>query len=128
MSDSFGNYLKKKFHEWSGKQIGRGNPIPSQADFAKFLGVPTTSLSVWMNDLRKPTGDSVDILAERLNDPEVYDYLGVSRRMPRSKELYNAVDIYSRLDEDGRREYMEAVKNIWQRRKGGDGGNIHQPA
>lgn len=97
--DTFGSFLKRQFHLWVGKEIGKSGQIPSQAEFARWLDIPTSSLSVWMNDYRLPTGESVDKLADKLG-VEVYDRLGLARKMPRNKKLYYLAEIWSKLPEE----------------------------
>ena len=116
--ETFGNFLKRKFHDFHGHEIRYGRPIPSQADWAKHLGSATTNLSVWMNDIRKPTGESVDLLADKLG-VEVYDKLGVARRLPR--KLNPLVDVVSQLDETGQKAVLEYARNMKDRQKGGTG-------
>lgn len=119
VDETFGNYLRRRFHEWTGKQLGKTGRIPSQADFAKWLDVKTTSLSTWMNDQKTPTGDSVDKLASRLG-VEVYDRLGLPRRMPRDKKLNTIASLWDRLDENGQNELYERAKNLAERRDEGN--------
>lgn len=109
--ESFGNYLRRRFHDWTGRQLGRDGRIPSQAEFAKWIGVPTTSMSVWMNDIRKPTGESVDKLAERLG-VEVYDRLGLPRKMPRNKKLYFLASIWDKLPQSAQDELYERAQTL----------------
>jgi len=109
--ETFGAYLRQRFHEWTGRVMGREGRIPSQAEFAKWLSVPTTSLSVWMNDIRTPSGESVDKLAEKLG-VEVYDRLGVPRRMPRNKKLYFLATIWDKLPQAAQNELYERAQNL----------------
>lgn len=112
--ETFGNFLRRKYHEWSGKQLGRTGRIPSQNEFAKWLNVPPTSLSMWVNDVRVPSDEAVHSMADKLG-VEVYDKLNLPRRLPRNRLLLKIVDIWDRLDEQGQKELAERAKNIMER-------------
>lgn len=70
----------------------------SDADFAVRVGVPTTSLSVWLNDRRPPSAENADKLAAILG-MEVYDKLGIPRRMPTEKRFMSLVRLWEKLGE-----------------------------
>lgn len=110
----FGEFLRREFLSWAGKQNSKG--IPSQADFAKWLQVPTTSLSTWMNDVRVPVGENIDKLADRLG-VEVYDLLGAPRKMPRSKKLYLIAMIWSKLPPHLQDRWYEEAKKIAEQKE-----------
>lgn len=85
----FADYLNKKFLEW---QLNRGVPT-SMTEWAKWMNVPNTSLSMWMNAVRLPVGDNIYKLADRLG-PEVYDLLGLPRHIPRDDYVERMVEWY----------------------------------
>ena len=118
MSDTFGNYLKRKLHEWQGKKLPER---PSQADWAVWLGVKTTTLSTWMNDQKVPTdAATIDKLADKLG-LEVYDILGVSRRLSRKdRKLTVIAAIWDRLPENLQNQWYEMALNYKERQEAGD--------
>lgn len=73
----FAEWLREKFQEWNSKQDGE----KTYADFARYLGVPPTSLSNWINSGYRPRGDNLALLAAKY--PEVYEILG----FPRPQEI-----------------------------------------
>lgn len=81
----------------------------SQATFSKWLGVPTTSLSQWINELRLPTGDNVHKLASKLG-PKVYDILEMPRMMPLDKTQKELYSIWYDLTEQEQIELLEFAK------------------
>lgn len=121
--ETFGYYLKRRFQEWAGKQLGRSGRIPSQAEFAVWLDVPTTSLSTWMNDVRTPVGENADRLADKLG-VEVYDRLNLPRRMPRNKKLMFLATIWDKLEEHEQDELYERAKNLSRQNSEEVPGNI----
>ncbi len=78
---TIGRWLTVKFLEWQNAQ----GDVCSISEWAEWLSVNSRklvitrpSLSLWMNDKRHPTGDFLEVLAEKLG-PELYDVLGKSR-------------------------------------------------
>ncbi len=78
---TIGRFLTVKFLEW---QNARGD-VCSISEWAEWLSdnsrrivITRPSLSLWMNDKRHPTGEFLEVLAEKLG-PEVYDLLDRSR-------------------------------------------------
>ncbi len=99
MANTFGTWLQRKYLEWAMNFIEPQKGLKSQADFARWLGIPTTSLSVWMSDTRKPSGSNVDVLADNLG-LEVYDELGLPRKIPEDKYLKFICESWFRLSDD----------------------------
>ena len=71
---NFPKLLEKKFLEWQQQQGGRR----TVAEFAKWIGVKQSSVSMWWNGANEPNAASVRLLAEKLG-LEVYDVLGLPR-------------------------------------------------
>lgn len=95
------------FTEW---ELSTKTRIPSQNDFAQWIGIPNTSLSVWINKVRTPTGKSIHVLAEKLG-PDVYDALGQPRMMPNDKRLKKLAVNWFKLDERTKKQIEEIVEN-----------------
>lgn len=74
---TFSQYLEMKYLEWQQKQGGR----KTIAEFAAYLGIAQTTASSYMNGVRKPEGEKLQRIAEKLGI-EVYDVLGVQRPDP----------------------------------------------
>lgn len=109
------NYFVGKFIPW---YLGKHNKIPSQTEFAKWLGVNNTNLSQYMNDNRRPDVKQADLLAQKLG-PEVYDRLNLPRKMPKDKLLYYIADNWHNLTVEEQKEILEHAKNKVEQRKGG---------
>lgn len=75
------------------------------ADFARFLGVESTTLSNWVNGGRRPTGKYILLLASKLG-PEIYDVLGMPR--PDSR-LQRIIANWGRIPPEGRRELERMI-------------------
>ncbi len=104
------NLLKEGFNRFFASEIAKGRPVPSQNDFSRWLGVPPTSVSAWINEIRLPSGDSIDAIATRLG-PEIYDILGVPARMPKDKLLNLIASRWHKLDDAKRKQLAEMVDN-----------------
>ena len=76
-------YLNEQFKAW---QVQQPRGQDSQSWFARWLGVPDTSLSQWLNGVREPTDRNCHKIASKLG-PEIYDILGLPRRMPQFSVL-----------------------------------------
>lgn len=66
------DWLFVKFHEWA---IAQGKKV-TQADFARYLGVSPSTLSMWINKKQPPDRHSADLIALKLG-PEVYEILQI---------------------------------------------------
>lgn len=113
-SETFGAFLLRKYHEWSGRELARSGRIPSQAEFATdYLDVKTTTLSTWINDHKHPSDSEViDGLADKLGN-EVYDRLKLPRKMPRDKRLRVIADLWKKLEDLGYADqWYEIAQNI----------------
>lgn len=82
-------FLNHKFLEW----MQKGGRPRSQADFTRWLGVPPTSYSNWINESRLPVGENVHKLAAKLG-PQVYDIVGIPRLMPVEPKVKFLVDAW----------------------------------
>lgn len=71
---SFADWLRSRFDDWNNENGGE----EKLADFARYLGVPPTSLSNWINSGYKPRNDNMVALVKKLG-PETYDALGITR-------------------------------------------------
>ena len=74
-SVNFPQYLEMQFLKWQQREGGR----KTVAEFAKYLGVPQTTVSTWWNAKSTPSDETIiRRLADRLG-LEVYDALGLDR-------------------------------------------------
>ena len=99
---SFPTYLEKKFVEW---QMGEGRR-KSTADFAAYLGVSQSVISMWMNGSRIPNKQSVELLAS-IFGLEVYDALDLPRPDPDMHYLQKIWDTLSPSERTALREQAE---------------------
>ena len=106
----FKQFLELKFLEWQSQQGGR----KTVAQFAKFLGVGQSTVSMWWNnDERVPEGENLRKIAEKLGI-EVYDVLGLPR--PDADLLY-LQSIWGELDPSQRRVLREQAEKYKTRKK-----------
>ncbi len=114
------NLLKEGFNKFFASEIAKGRPVPSQNDYSRWLGIPPTSMSAWINEIRLPTGDNIDAIATRLG-PEIYEILGVPPRMPKDKLLNFIAAKWHKLDEAKRKQLAELVDNwTFENQKSGE--------
>jgi len=100
--------LNGAFLKW---QMQLGAPV-SQNQWAKRIGVPNTSYSHWVNEIRLPTGDNIHRLAaEPLIGYELYDVLEEPRRMPEDPELKKLMDSYRKATPTNRKRALEVLEN-----------------
>jgi hypothetical protein len=72
-------WLDKHFLKW---QMDSGGS-KTLVEFAAYLGVSRDSLNNWINRGSKPEPKSVDILASKLDDPTIYELMGLPSPDPR---------------------------------------------
>jgi len=97
-------WLTKQFLAWQ-KQTEKRQTVTS---FAAYLGVSRDVLNQWMNGRRKPSGQSVELLAEKLGD-EVYDVLGIARPDPRLQAI---MKLWGRLSDEIRQGLFEEAERL----------------
>ncbi|HWQ04483.1 MAG TPA: helix-turn-helix transcriptional regulator [Longilinea sp.] len=107
----FANFLKQEFHEYAGREIRKGHSIPSQSHFAQWIGVSPTSLSNWINGLRPPVGENVDLLATRLG-MRVYEILDIPPRAPKSGPFAEIAKRWHELDSEEQRKVLNFVCDL----------------
>lgn len=100
---NFTDWLRQKYDEWERRTGG------NRADFATYLGVPSTSLSNWLNTGARPRVDSIRLLADKLGG-EVYDVLGL-RRPEESNAALDLIDqemlyVFDRLTDEEQEELL----------------------
>jgi transcriptional regulator with XRE-family HTH domain len=101
--DKFSDYLEKKFIEWQHKS-GRRRTLN---EFAEYLEMKKSLLSMWLSGDRKPGRDKIEKLAELLG-PDVYDALELPRPDPR---LVFVRKNWDRISQEGKRRISdEAAK------------------
>lgn len=108
----FNLWLQQKFGEFVTWYSLRNNKIPSQSDWARHLGITNTNLSQYLLGNRKPNVEQADLLAQKLG-VQVYDRLGMPRKMPKDKILYFIADNWNapELDEEFKKQIQELIRN-----------------
>ena len=74
MERSFGDWILEKMQEWE-REKGERSTITA---FAKYLGVSQPTISSWINESRKPSGEAALRLAKEFNDYEILELLSYS--------------------------------------------------
>ena len=100
--------LNKAFSNFCKAEVEKGNPPPSQAGFATWLGISPTIYSYCSNRILLPTIEQADAIAVRLG-PEIYKIMGISMRIPDDPNLRRLMELWYRLDEDQKRQIIEAM-------------------
>jgi hypothetical protein len=108
-NEDFSCWLQKKYLEWAASQIQPGKMVQSQTDFGRWLGFKQSTFSTWMTGSKVPSGNFVDLLADKLG-LEVYDALGLARKMPSDKYLIYFCENWYRLTEEEKLDIYEIVK------------------
>lgn len=107
----FPQFLEAKFLEWQQSMGGRR----SVSEFAKWIGVKQSSVSMWWTGANVPSSENVKRLADKLG-LEVYDYLGIPRPDP---NLHYIQQGWGRLSEKERIALREQTeKYIASKQKG----------
>lgn len=113
----FHQWLQQKYAEYVSWYSTRNNKIPSQNEWARYLGITNTNLSQYMLGNRKPDVRQADLLAAKLG-MEVYDRLGLPRKMPHNPILYFVADHWTELDENDQKEIQELIRNRLAEKEG----------
>jgi len=71
---TFPQFLELKFLDWQQKEGGR----KTVKEFALYIGVSQSTVSMWWNGERNPEGENLRKIAGKLGF-EVYDVLGLPR-------------------------------------------------
>lgn len=87
--------MNETFLRW---QLKRGRPV-SQAEFAKHIGIPATTLSPIITGQRLPRGANIHKLAA-VAGPGIYDILEEPRRVPQDPIINQLLDHYYRAPEE----------------------------
>lgn len=99
---TFPQFLEKKFLEWQSEQGGRR----TVSDFAKYLGVKQSSVSMWWTGANVPSKESIDKLADKLGI-EVYDALGVPRP---NENLYYVTKHFEKVPDKLQKAIREQIE------------------
>ena len=108
---NFAIFLRQSFAEFMKKEIESGKKIPSQNDFAKWLGVKSTSVSSWITEARPPAGENIDILASKLG-LKVYDILGKPEKLPDDERIKLIASRWHLLSEEQKNEILNLVEKM----------------
>lgn len=106
---NFSQFLEIKFLEWQQKEGGR----KTVKEFAAYIGVSQSTISMWWNEGRKPEGDNLRKLAEKLGI-EVYDILGVPRP---DKDLLYLQSIWKELEPEKKTALREQAEKYFTKKK-----------
>lgn len=110
----FAQLLMDKFRAWGIRELEKGETKITITAFAGWLGFSQSAVSQWMTDNRKPTGDTVDLIADKLG-LDVYDALGLPRPHRQLAEIRAA---YNALPPDAQDELHQLVLTYTQKRTG----------
>lgn len=97
---NFPQYLEKKYLEWQ-QVVGERKTV---REFAEYIGVSASSITMWWKGKRTPEGDNIQKLAEKLGI-EVYDILEIPRPNENLYYLIKEWDNYSTEHQKAIREF-----------------------
>lgn len=101
--NNFRQFLEMKFLDWQQRSGGRKTVL----EFAVWLGVSQQTVSSWWNNPdKKPQGDNIRKLADKLG-VEVYDVLGLPRPDP---DLFYIQRVWDELTPEIRKALREKVE------------------
>lgn len=86
----------------------------SLAEFSKWLDVPNTSLSQWMNQIRLPAGKNIYKLGDKLG-PELYEILELPLMVPEDQDLRFIVKAWGALSMEDQFKITRTVRDIVER-------------
>lgn len=116
MSQKLAEWLFMKWRDLEGERKHR----ISQAQFARYCNVPQANMSNYLNDIREPDLENADKIAAKLG-PQIYDILGMSRRVPKDQKLWDVIDLWYKLT-------PEQQERLLQFARSGNGGEEAEPA
>lgn len=99
---NFPKFLESKFLEWQREQGGRR----TVTEFARWIGVKQSSVSMWWNGANEPSDESIRLLANKLG-LEVYDALGLERPDPDLHYIQSNWEQYTSAERRALREQAE---------------------
>lgn len=99
---TFRQFLELKFLQWQQESGGRKTVL----EFAKYIGVSQSSISMWWNGDRLPEGANVQKLAKKLG-LEVYDVLNLPRP---DADLHYLTREWDNLSPEARRALREQAE------------------
>jgi transcriptional regulator with XRE-family HTH domain len=112
-------YFNDAFQKWWNAEYKRTKKAPSQADFARFLGVKAPSLNQWMNGWRSPDDKRKALVAAKLG-PGIYEVTDSPALMPDDPQLRKVVEYFFELDEKTREDYLERMRKDAERNTAND--------
>lgn len=107
---NFPQFLEKKFLEWQQRMGGRR----SVSEFAKWIGVKQSSISMWWTGANTPNPESIKLLADKLG-LEVYDALDLPRPDP---DLHYIQQQWGNLLPEERKTLRQQAERYTTRKKG----------
>ena len=107
----FSEFLKRAYAAYIVRETRNGGNVPSQTDFAQWLGVTQTSFSNWINATRPPDIDNLDAVATKLGN-EVYAIFGKPARMPKEPAANVVFTNWYKLTKPQQRQVAEMVMNM----------------
>jgi transcriptional regulator with XRE-family HTH domain len=105
MTTKFSSWLNNQFLLWEQKQ-GKRQTISA---FARYLGVPQSSISSWMAGAYEPSGENVLLLASKLGS-QIYDILEVAPPPIPDPEIAFIASVWGKLSESDRQEFLALLR------------------
>ena len=105
MQETLANWLNDQFLKW---EIAQGKRQTISA-FARYLGVPQSSLSSWMAGAYEPSGENLLKIAQKLGR-EIYEILGIESPPIANPEIIQLAEKWDYLSEDDRKRILNIAK------------------
>lgn len=108
---TFGKFMEYQYAKYLAEQVSKGRPAPSRADFAKYLNITPQTLSSYINDLRNPSEDALDVISAKVG-LEAYFVCGKSPRVPADPILSMFVYLFPGLKQVQRAALQDMLLNF----------------
>jgi len=107
------DWFNRKYFEWE-QSTGERQTVTS---FAVWLNIPRVDASRYLSGERKPNGDNLQKVADKLGD-EIYDLLGWARPIT-DERLRTITNTWASLSEKTKRAMHEIATGKGRKRKAG---------
>lgn len=92
-------YLTQQYAEFIQREVRAGKHVPTKNEFARWLGIPNSTLSNLITGQRPPTWPTAVKLSKRLGQ-QVFDLCGMPRAMPDDPDLKLLAGIWHRVPDE----------------------------
>ncbi len=106
MADLLSKWLNERFLEWERAQ-GKRQTVSA---FARYLGVPQSSLSSWMAGAYAPSGENLFLIASKLG-AGIYDILELPRPLILDSDIAYIISVWPKLAKSDQQELLDVIRS-----------------